>query len=155
MQMRFFNQLADIKRRYDDLAFMVSQPDIGTMFLATWNVKADEPEKLALLREEHAAITYLAHCQMEMARDTDDIKPDMAVLESVFNRHLDYIDRVHGCNAATWRKHPFKSVRKEYEACRHYLFKLSLPAWVEKLPAVIQTFDNKYPDFHKKREIKR
>lgn len=156
MQMRFFNQLGDIKRRYEDLEFHLSDAEYGHMFLATWGIRKDDPdkaEKLALIRKEHAAITYLFNCKLEIAHDTDAIKPDMSILESALNRHLAYIDRAHGCNQDTWRGHRFKSVSKQYEACNHYLFKMSLPAWVEKLPASIPTFENKYPDFNKKLNI--
>lgn len=146
MQMRFFNQLSDIMRRYEDLEFNLSDTEFGYMSLASWGIKKDDPEKtekLALIRKEHAAITYLFNCRLETARETDSIKPDMANLESALNRHLAYIEKVHGCNKDTWRKHRLKNVSKQYEACRHYLFQLSLPAWVDKLPTVIPVFENK------------
>lgn len=152
MQMRFFNQIGDIMRRYQDLQEQLTDDEFGHFFLGSWGITKDDPkkaEKVEQLQKEHAAITYLYSCKLEMSHDSDEdaIKPDMAILESVFERHLAYIARVHDCTKDNWRKHRFKGISKEYEACRHYLFQLSLPAWVDKLPDVVPTFDHKYPDF--------
>lgn len=149
MQMRFFQPIADIRTHYENIERHVQDAKWGAMILETWGINKNDHEQIAQIRKEHDAVTYLSNCQLEIAHGKDSVKPDMLVLESALNRQLAFLSDIHDCTSDNWRTNRHKSVQKQYEACRHYLFKLTLPAWVEKLPERIPTFANKYPNFNK------
>lgn len=118
-----------------------------TISYAYWGIK--EGEGLSEIREEHEALEYLLACRHGFAYDKDLTKPPIEVLNRALNRHLISLEKCHKCHQYNVNKHPSKNIRKQYKACRHYLFKLTCEAWVEKLPPLIQTLENRHPNFDK------
>lgn len=144
MHMKYFQALGRIRDHYDEiLERWIDDPEYGHMLLKTWNI---DPVEKAELIEEREAIRYLVACQNMMAFDENAKKPKIEVVNRCFERHLAFLERVHGIHAYNVNKHRLKLARKQYKACRHYLFKFTLPAWVRNLPEEILTFENKYPD---------
>jgi len=144
-KMKFFQAIADIKRHYDTILENFDNPRFGHSLLASWGINLDEKH---LIIEEHEALRYLVGCQINMVRDTNAKKPSIDVMNRCLERHLRFLETIHKCHAFNVNKHPSSLVQKEYKACRHYLFKFSLPAWYEKMPAEILTFENKHPNFN-------
>ena len=145
MHMKYFQSLADIERHYDDILVNIEKPKYGHPLLETWNI--DPSEKLVLI-EEREALRYLLACQNMMARGENAKKPEIEVVNRCLTRHLAFLEHIHGVHAYNVNQHRLKTVTKQYKACRHYLFKFSLPAWVRKMPEEVLSFENKYPDFN-------
>lgn len=143
MHMKYFQALADIQRHFDDILENFEKP-YGNILLETWGIDPSEKEQLI---EEREALRYLVACQLMMAHDENAKKPEIPVVNRCLERHLRFLETVHKCHAYNVNKHRLKTIRKQYKACRHYLFKFSLPAWVKNLPDEVLTFENKYPDF--------
>lgn len=144
MQMRYFNEISYIQNHYDSiLENAEANEKRNWSLLKTWNIF---PEDIEDIREERKVLSYLLACRLSMAREETAVKPEREVVERLFNRQLAFLERIHRCHAYNVNKHRNPLVRKKYKACRHYLFKFSLPAWYEKLPAEILTFDEKYGD---------
>lgn len=142
MKMKYFQAIADIRNHYDEILKSATRnQSFDWMLLETWNVS---PEDIPAIQEERDALAYLIACQQTFARDKTAMKPSVELVNRLFNRHLAYLADIFDCNASTFRKYDLPAVRKEYEACRHYLFQFSLPGWVEKLPAEIPTFEGKH-----------
>lgn len=112
-----------------------------------WGIK--ENEGLPEIREEHEALEYLLSCRMGFAYDKDLVRPPIEVLNRALNRNLIALEKCHKCHQYNVNKHPSKNIRKQYKATRHYLFKLTCEAWVDKLPPLIQTLENRYKNFDK------
>lgn len=144
MHMRFFNELFYIQNHYDNILTNAEMDgERNWSLLETWNIR---PEDIEDIREERKVLSYLLACKLSIAREEKAVKPELAIVERLFNRQLMFLENVHGIHAYNANKHRNPMTRKKYKACRHYLFKFSLPAWVEKLPAEILTFDEKYGD---------
>lgn len=145
MHMKYFQALARIENRYDDILQNFELP-YGHILLESWGI---DPSKKDQLIEEREALRYLVACQTMMAYDEygNAKKPEIPVINRCLERYLRFLEKVHKCHAYNVNQHRLKIIRKEYKACRHYLFKFTLPAWVKALPDEILTFKNKYPDF--------
>lgn len=144
MHMKYFQALGRIEDHYTDILERgMNEPEYGHLLLKTWNIHPSEKPEII---EEREALRYLIACQLMMAFDENVKKPRTAVVNRCFERHLEFLENVHGIHAYNVNKHRLKLVRKQYKACRHYLFKFTLPAWVRNLPEEILTFENKYPD---------
>lgn len=142
MHMRFFNEIAYIQNHYDDiLTNAEANGERNWMLLETWGIF---PKDIEDIREERKVLSYLLACQLSMAREETAVKPELEIVERLFTRQLAFLERIHGIHAYNVNKHRNPMTRKKYKACRHYLFKFSLPAWYEKLPATILTFEEKY-----------
>lgn len=144
MHMKYRQPLADILRHYEMILHHIDDQIYGHLLLKTWGINPSEKEAII---EEREALRYLVDCQIMIAHEKNAIKPEIHVVNRCFERHLRFLETVHRCHAFNVNKHRSVLVRKAYKACRHYLFKFSLPAWVAKLPEEIPTFENKYPDF--------
>lgn len=151
MKMKYFQAISDIQHHYDDILYHIDNPSptLGHVFLETWDI---DPKDKNLIIEEREVLRYLLGCQLSMVRDSNAKKPFLDVVNRCFERELSFLEKIHKIHAYNVNRHPNPIVRKQYKACRHYLFKFSLPAWYEKLPNEILTFENKYPDFDKKIE---
>ena len=142
MKMKYFQAIADIRNHYDEILKSAKRGSrFDWVLLETWNVS---PEDIPAIQEERDALAYLIACQNTFARDKTAMKPSVEVVNRLFNRHLAFLADIFDCDASTFRKYDLPGVRKEYEACSHYLFQFSLPAWVEKMPAEIPTFEGKH-----------
>lgn len=142
MKMRFFNEIAYICDHYDKIiANAEANGERNWMLLDTWGV---QPSDIDDIREERDVLLYLWACQLSMAREKTAVKPELEVVERLFTRQLAFLERIHRVHAYNVNKHSNPMIRRKYKACRHYLFKFSLPAWYEKLPAKILTFEEKY-----------
>lgn len=140
--MRFFNEIAYIRNHYDTIIENAeANGERNWMLLETWGIY---PNDIEAIREERKVLSYLLACQLSMAREETAVKPALDVVERLFTRQLAFLERIHRVHAYNVNKHSNPLVRKKYKACRHYLFKFTLPAWYEKLPATILTFEEKY-----------
>jgi hypothetical protein len=144
--MKYFQAIADIRNHYDDILPKFKNQKYGHVFLESWGIKPTEED---LIIEEREVLRYLIGCQLSIVSETNSKKPSIEAVQRCFNRQLLYLEKVHKCHTYNVNKHPSKLIQKQYKACRHYLFKFSLPAWYDKLPDEILTFENKYPDFNK------
>lgn len=150
MNMKYFQALADIQRHCDDILMHYENTRFGHRLLETWGVKLEDIEEI---KEEREALRFLLDCQLMVARKVNSQKPSIDVVNRCFNRHLAFLEKIHHCHAYNVNQHRNPLVKKQYKACRHYLFKFSLPAWYAKLPEEILSFENKYPDFEAKRSV--
>ena len=141
MHIKYFQPLADIRNHYDDALRQFDNERFGKMLLETWGIKETDKEDLI---EESDVLRYLIACRLTLARDKSAKKPSQKVVQRLFNRQLEFLESIHKCHAYNVNKHSSKNIQKQYKACRHYLFKFSLPAWYEKLPIEIPTFEEKY-----------
>lgn len=148
MHVKYFQALADIRNHYDEILRCFRNSQFALMLLESWGIDPSEKE---LILEEREALRYLIGCQLMLVHDKNAKKPTIEVVNRCLNRHLVFLEKIHNCHVYNVNKHRSKFIQKQYKACRHYLFKFSLPAWYEKLPAEILTFENKYP--HRKEWI--
>jgi hypothetical protein len=144
MHMKYFQPIAAIKNHYDDMVSHFDNPKWGHGVLESWGIALTEKDEIA---EEREVLRYLIGCQLDLVRDDNAKKPRVDLVNRCLNRHLVFLEKIHKCHAYNVNKHTSRLIQKEYKACRHYLFKFSLPIWVEKLPNDILTFENKYPSF--------
>lgn len=151
MHMKYFQAIGRIIDHYDDILREWDRSKYGHLLLETWGIEITSKEK-ELIIEEREVLRYLMGCQLSLVRDTNSKKPKLEIAKRCFNRHLTFLEKIHSCHAYNVNKYKSKLVQKEYKACKHYLFKFSLPAWYEKLPEEILTFENQYPDFGKERD---
>lgn len=150
MNVKYFQPLAHILSHYNMIMTNMEDTTYGHMFLKTWGISVEDREDIL---EEREVLRYLVDCKTEIADETNVKKPSLEAVRRCFNRHLAFIEKHKGCHKYNVNKHKSVLVRKEYKACRHYLFQFSLPAWYAKLPDEIVTFDNTYPDFKNKYNI--
>lgn len=150
MNMKYLQPLANIHSHYDMIVTSMDDTNYGHMLLETWDIAIEDKEDIL---EEREALRYLISCKGMIAHETNVSKPTLEVVERCFKRQLDFIEKHKGCHCYNVNKHKSALVRKEYKACRHYLFQFSLPAWYAKLPDEVLTFDNTYPDFKTKYNI--
>ncbi|WPS85642.1 hypothetical protein SMD22_00860 (plasmid) [Brevibacillus halotolerans] len=146
MKMKYFQSIAEILNHYDEILQRFDKIPWGHMLLDTWGIKVTEKEREKLI-EEREVLRYLIGCELMLVNDENGEnakKPSLHVVQRCFQRHLDFLEKIHRCHAYNVNKHPNVKTRKEYKACRYYLFKFSLSAWYEKLPNEILTFQNKY-----------
>lgn len=146
MKMKYFQPLADIRNHYDDIVHHFNDSKYGLSLLETWGIELKDKEDIL---EEREVLRYLVGCQIMLVHDYNAKKPSIALVERTLNRQLSFLEDIHNCNAYNVNKHRSKLIQKRYKACRHYLFKFSLPAWYEKLPNEILTFENKYPKYRR------
>jgi hypothetical protein len=146
--MKYFQSIGSIKDHYDNIFRLGFDDDkYGKYTLDNWNIDATEKD---LILEERELLRYLLGCQLTLVHVSNVKKPSLEAVNRCFNRHLYFLEKFDDINAYNVNKHPSKNIQKEYKACRHYLFKFSLPAWYDKLPDEILTFENKYKDFNNK-----
>lgn len=144
MHMKYFQSVTEIVDHLEKVLDISMDPgDFGWMLLDSWGVA---PTDLNEIREELEVCRYLVACQLMFAHGESVRKPTVEVVNRCFERHLVFLDRIHGIHAYNANKYPLPILRKRYKACRHYLFKFSLPAWYEKMPEKILSFDEKYPE---------
>lgn len=143
MHMKYLQALADIERHYDDILQYFEIP-YGEVLLKTWDIDPSEKEQLI---EEREAVRYLLACQIMMAYEENAKKPEIPVVNRCLERHLGFLEKVYNCHAYNVNQHRLKIIRKQYKACRHYLFQFSLPAWYKRMPEEVLMFENKYPHF--------
>lgn len=149
MQMKYFQGIADILNHYNTMMDNFQENrKYGLELLETWNVYPEDKDDIF---EEREALRYLLGCRLGMVREKNAQKPSLEVVERCFQRHVAFMKEIHGVDDYNVNKHDDPLVKKEFKTCRHYLFKFSLPAWYEKLPEEILTFENKYPDYHRNR----
>lgn len=139
--MKYFQGVADIESHYANIVENYKSGHWGRSLLDTWDIK--EKDKADIL-EEKDVLRYLIGCQLSLVRDSNVKKPTIEAVNRCFNRHLKFLEDVHNCHQWNVNKYPSLHIRKQYKACRHYLFKFSLRAWVDKLPDEILTYENKY-----------
>lgn len=142
MQMRYFQGLHDIANHYRDILTYMAEKEgsFNRGLIEDWGVN---PSDYEAVKEEAEALRYLTSLATGFARGASVKRPEMAVLARLFNRHLVYLDTIHNCHKYNVNQHDNKFTRREYKTCTHYLFKLSLPAWVEKLPTGVISIDEK------------
>lgn len=143
-KMKYFQSLASIRDHYDDILRNFQSETYGKRLLETWNISWEERESI---QEEKEVLSYLIGCQLSIVHNQNVKKPTIEIAKRCFNRHLDFLEQIHGCHQTNVNRQGNPSIVKQYKACRHYLFQFSLPAWLEKLPDEILTFENKYPSF--------
>lgn len=153
MKMKFSQSLDYILRHFNDIARELTNGQRGADLLETWNINVNDADQVVQIRAEREALRYFSSLDIMLVKDRDAVKPAISDLISAFTRHLAFLDDIFGCNENNWRKESDKVIRKQYEACRHYLFQLSLPAFVESLPERVPTFENKHPDFANEIEL--
>jgi hypothetical protein len=144
MHIKYFQPIADIQYHYEDALRHFEDSNrgqYGHMLLKTWGLKETDQKDLI---EEKDVLSYLLACRLTLARGKTAKKPSLEVVERLFNRHLAYLESIHKCHAYNVNKHRSSNIRKQYKACRHYLFKFSLPGWYDKLPLEIPTFEEKH-----------
>lgn len=141
MKMKYFQAIADIENHYQDILRYMDNEGHGHMLLETWGIGVSEKEQII---EEKEMLRYLIGCQLDLVRESNAKKPSIDVVNRCLKRQLAFLESVHNCHAYNVNKHRLPTVRKKYKACRHYLFKFTQKAWVEKLPNEILTFENKY-----------
>ncbi|PGP14587.1 hypothetical protein COA01_29985 [Bacillus cereus] len=144
MHLKYFQAIADIQNRYDEILNHFDNEKWGHDLLLTWGIELSEKENII---EEREVLRYLIGCRHMFVHKTNVTKPSLHVVQRCFHRYLSFLEKVHRCHAYNVNHHSSIIVRKKYKACRYYLFKFSLPAWYEKLPNEILTFENKYPMF--------
>lgn len=143
MHMKYFQALADIQEHYDRILESIDSPGFGHQILKTWSINPSEKQDLI---EEREALRYLTSCQLMLSRDRNVKKPAIETVNRCLTRHLGFLEDIHKCHAYNVNKHRSPLIQKQYKACRHYLFKFSLPGWVRSMPEEILTFENQYPD---------
>lgn len=150
MHVKYFQPIADLYRHYEDIMRNFEKDSkYGLMLLETWGIREEDKQDII---EEKEVLRYLLACRHGIARKVNVKKPTIEVVNRCFHRHLDFLEKIHKCHAYNVNKltYPHASlIQKQYKACRHYLFKFSLPAWYEKLPDEILSFENRYPHFNK------
>lgn len=144
-KMKYFQPVADIRNSYDDILDAFIEPDnrFSQIKLGVYNLTVeDEP----LIKEEVEVLKYIIACQHGLAFGSDHniMKPTLEAVNRCFNRHQARIEDVFGINEANANKFDNPIIKKQYKACRHYLFQFSLPGWVKNLPDEIESYDNKY-----------
>lgn len=147
MKMALFQPLKDIHTHYESIAHELGRGQRGAMSLSHWGIDVGNTEQIAQIEREREALRYLTGLNLNTSFRRDTLRPEMKDLESAFNRHLKYLGRRFNCHQANWQKQPNTQVKREYEACRHYLSQLARPEWVEALPERILCFASKYPDY--------
>jgi hypothetical protein len=140
--MKYFQGIADIGNHYEDILRQLKNKGYGHLLLRTWDI--DPLTEEANLKEENDVIQYLLDCQLGFAHDETSHKPTLEAVNRTFTRQLHHLEKIQRCHAYNVNKHPSKLTRREYKACRHYLFKFSLPAWYDKLPEKILTLEEKH-----------
>lgn len=149
MQMRFSEPLFQIMRHFERILENMTPEQasrFGTMLNETWGVKEADRERI---EEEMEAFRYLVSLRRDIAYGTDVNRPTKEVLDRALERHLRFLDTIHNVRHENFRKSNQVLAVKEYKACRHYLFKSSLPGWWKSLPEEVLCFESKYPDFER------
>ncbi|WCF11772.1 hypothetical protein NDS46_31740 (plasmid) [Paenibacillus thiaminolyticus] len=138
--MKYLQTIANIRTHYDDILQHIEEPPKGYT-LDIWGIEPNEKESIV---EEREVLQYLIGCRLGFVHERNTKKPSLEAVQRCFNRHLSYLQKIHGCDASNVNKHSCKLSQKAYKACRYYLFKFSLPAWYAKLPDEVLTIQNKY-----------
>lgn len=134
---KYLQPLAELEDRYAEWIQIIEQ---GERFPARVRMLESDgwtmDDEQLILREQNV-LRFLIGRQNGFAHGGPAYCPRLADVTSCFERQLAYLDETFGCNEDT--VHAFtdgyrKMVGKQYKACRHYLFKFSLPGWVERLP---------------------
>ena len=141
MRMKYSQGLFDIKNRYTDILKQFENEKYGKGLLESWEIPLDEKEQI---EEEKEVLHFLLSCDGNLAHGTKAIKPSLEAANRCFHRYLKLLNDVDGCDAKNVKTYPDKLVQREYNTCRHYLFQFSLPAWYEKLPNEVLTYEEKH-----------
>lgn len=140
MNFKYLQPVAEVSQWFDRV-LEESETPRGMSLLDTWGITETD---LPAIREEAEAMRYVHLLRLELAREKGAHKPTVDLVNRALERHLAFLNKIHGVNKDTFRKSNAKLAVKRYIACRHYLFKFSLPAWYVKLPDYIPTFEEKY-----------
>lgn len=141
VHVKYFQAIADIQNHYEDVICHFDNLRFGHSLLETWGIKLSEKESII---KEQDVLRYLLGCKWGFIHDKSVRKPSIEIVQRCFQRQLTFLEKIHKCNAYNVNQHHSKLIQKQYKACRHYLFKFSLPAWYEKLPNEILTLQEKY-----------
>lgn len=145
-RIKHFNQIASIKNHLEDVVRQMKKT--STMSNITdWGWGITEKDTKEMIKEEILVCKYLIAYQLGIANGEQNIqKPTLEVVERCFNRHLVFLQETFKITPTS--KIPSTSYMneslKEAKCCKHYLFQFRLPAWFDKLPAEILTYENKY-----------
>lgn len=144
-KMKYFQAVGGIRDSYDTILECFDEIDdrFSQMKLKSRGLSSED---LPIIQEEVNVLRYIIACQRGLVYDgeTNIQKPTIEAANRVFTRHLHRLDDVHGINATNANKFDNPIIKKQYKACRHYLFQFSLPGWVKNLPDEIESYDNKY-----------
>lgn len=145
--MKYFQPVAGIRDIYREpvRAFneksLVSQ-DTKDFILGQWGFTRQDKR---LAEEEIHVLEYIIACQHGVTyHDTNLKKPTREVVNRCFNRHLEFLKDVFEINDTNVNKYPVQDIKKQFKACKYYMFKFSLDGWYQSMPDVILTMDNKY-----------
>ncbi|AJD93516.1 hypothetical protein JMA_41990 (plasmid) [Jeotgalibacillus malaysiensis] len=142
MHMKYFQSIAQMEKHYVEILSQFDEKrKHGLSLLESWNIFPKDKEDII---EEREALRYLVGCQIGVVREQNAVKPKVEVIERCLTRHIYFLESTFGLTDENVNKSTDIISKKEFKACRHYLFKLSLPAWYEALPAEILTFENKH-----------
>lgn len=152
--MKYYNQLAEIKRHLKKVLEYIEHLDSGSTHvskrhmrttLEAWNIKLSEKEQI---EKELKVVEYLISCDMGISIIEDNLqKPELMDADRCFKRHLSFIKNVLDFDKEKREKvedSVYEYVLKEYLACEHYIEKFSDSTWYAKLPDEILSFQNKY-----------
>lgn len=151
MQMRYFQQLWQITHQYEEWVEIyesAQNPNENESLVRYNQIRLKHAEQYIgpyhETKEEYEAVRYLANLRLGIAHDNRAVKPDTEIINRALKRYLTYLEDVHGVVRNTKRTDHNSLALKEMKCCYYYLFKFSLPAWVEKLPPYIPTFEEKH-----------
>lgn len=149
MNVKYFQSLADIRKRYENFFLqrkffnekygdILSQNEISKKLSGHYELVTEDEN---IIKEEYLCLCYLVNLRHGFVTNRSYYKeevilkkPTVECVERTLNRHLAFLDEHLQCNEDNYKTYDINIVKKEYLACRHYLFQFSLPAWVEKLP---------------------
>lgn len=145
MRMKYFQTIADIQDYFKTILWNFEDErykKYGRSLLDSWEIDISDKDDII---EEKEALDYLIACQYNFTHDDRTIvKPSIEVMNRCLERHLKFLENTFGCTAYTVNKLRSNLVKKEYKACRHYLFKFSLPAWYAKMPEEIKPLNSRF-----------
>ena len=128
-------------RHYEDILMHASNEKYGHSLLETWDIYLEDINQI---REEYDFLRYLIGVQLGLVRETGVDKPSIEVVNRCLTRHLNFLDKIHKCNAKTYKEHRSPFMQREFKVCKHYLFQFSLNGWYKRLPDRIVAFEEKY-----------
>ena len=146
---KYFQQLADIQRQLERVITILKVKPLEVV-IEDFGWALSETDTVELIEEELLLCRYFIAHRHEFARGDENIqKPSIETAKRCFTRHLAFLKETFDVTpSSVFPSSDYRhNVVKEAKCAKHYLFQFSLPAWYEKLPAEILTFDNKYPDF--------
>lgn len=149
MNLKYFQSLADIRKRYENFFLQrkffnekyggILSPEEINKKLSGHHELVTEDENI--VKEEYLCLCYLINLRHGFVTNrsyyTEEVtlkKPTVECVERTLNRHLAFLDEYLQCNEDNYKTYDLNIVKKEFLTCKFYLFKYSLPAWVDSLP---------------------